>query len=208
MKKLAIIFLIFCFNFLTGFSQDFNDKSQSSHWNINPALYFYFIPDDFFMLPIVRADKDVLHLEARYNYEDRKTISAWIGYNFQTVEELEFTATPMIALVLGRTNGIAPGLELDFIFKNFELYSEAEFVLNFEDGHSNYFYNWSELTYSPTEWLWLGIVGQRTRAYQTELEIQRGLMLGTAYKNFEFTFYLFNIGYDDTFAVISTVANF
>ncbi|WP_410961830.1 hypothetical protein, partial [Salmonella sp. SAL4359] len=56
--------------------------SDSVDWEFNADVNFYFIPDDFFVLPVFKADKNRLHLEARYNYEDRETFSAWAGYNF------------------------------------------------------------------------------------------------------------------------------
>ena len=208
MNKIIKVLILYLFISLSGFAQEHTDTTEATNWNFNTGLYFYFIPEDFFLLPIVKAGRDKLHLEVRYNYEDRQTVSTWIGYNFQTGEELEFSAVPMIAAVLGQSNGIAPGLELDIVYKSFELYSEAEYLFNIEDGHSNFFYNWSELTFSPTDWLWFGVVGQRTRIYQTELEIQRGMLLGVTYQNWQFTGYLFNMFSDDSFVVLSLAADF
>jgi len=188
-------------------AQEVESPSSSSDWNFNPGLYFYFIPNDFFTLPIIKADKGVLHLEARYNYEGRNTISVWGGYNFYTEGVLEFTAIPMAAVVLGETNGLAPGLELDLIYNNFELYTESEYLFNTDDGSLNYFYNWGELSYAPVEWIWVGLVGQQTIAYQTESEIQQGLLLGSGFYDIELTAYLFNIDEDPLF-VLSVEANF
>ena len=50
-----------------------------------------------------------LHLETRYNNEDLRTGSLWVGYNFAWGEKWQFEVTPMIGGVFGRTNGIAPG---------------------------------------------------------------------------------------------------
>jgi hypothetical protein len=58
------------------------------------------------------------------------------------------------------------------------------------------------------DWFWFGIVGQRTRVYQTELEIQRGLLIGAAYEDWEFGGYVFNIFNDDPFVVLSLAKNF
>jgi hypothetical protein len=64
------------------------------------------------------------------------------------------------------------------------------------------------LTYSPTDWLWLGISGQRTRLYQTDLDIQRGIIVGAGFKNIELTTYSYNIGFDDPFFIITLSASF
>lgn len=174
----------------------YGQTSDSAQWEFNADVNFYLIPDDFFVLPVFRADKGKLHLETRYNYEDRETFSAWIGYNFMGGDKLEYTITPMLGGVVGRSNGVAPGLEITLGFKNFELYSESEYYFDVESTDNNFFYTWTDLTYSPTDWLWLGISGQRTRLYQTELDIQRGLLVGAGVKQWELTTYLYNLGYD------------
>lgn len=184
-------------------------QSDSSQWNFSTDVNFYLIPDDFFVLPVFRADKDKLHLEARYNYEDRETFSGWIGYNFSGGDDVfSYTFTPMLGGVVGLSNGIAPGLEFTITYKNFELYSEMENLFDLQDSENNFYYNWADLTYSPTDWLWLGISGQRTRLYQTDLEIQRGIIVGAGFKNIELTTYSYNIGFDDPFFIITLSASF
>ena len=53
------------------------------------------------MQPTFTADRDWLHLEARYNYEALDTGSAWVGYNFSGGETLAWEFTPMIGGVFG-----------------------------------------------------------------------------------------------------------
>jgi len=176
---------------------------DNKQWSFNADMNFYFFSDDFFVLPILKADKNKLHLEARYNYEDRETFSGWVGYNFNGGEKLEYTITPMIGGVVGISKGIAPGLEMTFGFKNFELYTESEYIFDIGANENNFFYNWSDLTYSAKDWLWFGISGQRTRLYQTDLDIQRGLLIGAGVKNWEVNTYLYNLGFDDPFFLLT-----
>jgi len=182
--------------------------SDPMAWQFNAHANLYFIPEDFFILPVFQADKNKLHLEARYNYEDRKTFSAWIGYNFHGGIKLEYTLTPMLGGVVGRSDGIAPGLEITLNFKGFELYSESEVYLDMQSEENRYFYNWTDLTYSPKDWLWFGISGQRTRTYQTRLDVQRGILIGTGVKNWEFTTYAYNLGFEDPFVLVSISKQF
>ena len=177
-------------------------------WDFSPEVNFYFMQDDFFMLPVIKADKNKLHLEARYNYEDRETFSAWAGYNFTGGNELEYTITPMLGAIVGSSNGIAPGLEFTFTYKSFELYTEAEYLFDTDSGESNFYYQWSEITWSPKDWLWVGISGQRTRLYQTDLAIQRALLIGGSYKSLELTGYVYNLGFDAPFVQLSLSASF
>jgi len=205
MKKPAIIlFLVLC-NILKA--QE-TDSLASKPWAYSADLNMYFIPDNTFLLPVVRADKGALHLEARYNYEDFHTFSAWVGCNFSGGKKLEYTITPMIGGVIGNSNGVAPGLELTLGLNKFELYSEQEYLFEFSDKTYNFYYNWTDLTYAPKDWIWFGLSGQRTRLYQTDLEIQRGLLIGGGIKNWEFTGYLFNLGFDEPFVILTVSFNY
>lgn len=203
MKKSILSFLI-----LMAGTSLVRAQSDSSKWDFGADVNFYLMPDDFFVLPVFRADKNKLHLEARYNYEDFETFSGWIGYNFIGGGDLEYTITPMVGGVAGNSNGMGAGLEITLNYKRFELYTESENFFDFESSDNNFFYNWSDLTYSPADWLWFGISGQRTRLYQTDLDIQRGIILGAGYKNFELTTYTFNLGFDDPFFIITLSAGF
>jgi len=184
------------------------DPVQQKMWSFNPDLNFYLIPDDFFILPVMKADRDWLHLEARYNYEDRETFSGWVGYNFTGGKKLEFTITPMVGGAFGLTQGLTTGLEMTFSLGKFELYTESEYLFDLSSSENNFFYNWSDLTYSPTDWLWVGISGQRTRAYETDLDIQRGLLIGAGFKSWEVTTYVYNLGFDDPFVLFTFSAFF
>jgi len=183
-------------------------ESAEKPWNFSSDINFYFIPSEFFVLPVVRADRNALHLEARYNYEDMETFSGWVGYNFTGGNEFEYTITPMLGGVFGLTDGIAPGLEFTLNYKGFELYSESEYLFDAASSENNFYYQWADLTYSPNDWLWFGISGQRTRLYQTDLEIQRGIILGGGSEHWELTGYLYNIFFDDPFVMITLSANF
>jgi len=149
-----------------------------------------------------------LHLEARYNYEDLETFSGWVGYNFMGGKNFEYTITPMVGGVVGISNGFALGLEFSITYKKFELYNESEYIFDVETNENNFFYSWADLTYSPTEWLSVGLSGQRTRLYKTDLDIQRGLLVGGSYKNFELTGYVYNLGFEDVFVLIGLSARF
>ncbi len=205
MRKLAFILVL---SLSKPCSAQETDNLASKPWAFSADLNTYFIPDNTFLIPVIRADKAALHLEARYNYEDFHTFSAWVGYNFSGGKKLEYTITPMIGGVIGNSNGVAPGLELTLGLNKFELYSEQEFLFEFSDKTYNFYYNWTDLTYAPKDWIWFGLSGQRTRLYQTDLEIQRGLLIGGGIKNWEFTGYLYNIGFDEPFYIFTLSFNY
>jgi hypothetical protein len=201
--SIGILSLIF---YSTTLPQD-QDTLKTSEWEYGVETDLYFT-DPFVFLPIFIADKGKLHLEARYNYEDLKTASVWIGYNIYGGEEWEYFITPMVGGVFGRTNGIAPGLEFTFSYMGFELYSESEYLFDFASSEYNFFYSWTDFMYSPLDWLWFGISGQLTKLYETELETDRGLLLGVAYQHFEFTGYYYNAFTEDDFFMLALSTDF
>src|SRR5262249_52978266 len=129
---------------------------------------------------------------ARYNYEALDTASAWVGYNFSGGEKLAWELTPMLGGVFGETTGIAPGYKGTLSWWKLQLFSEGEFMIDTGNTSEHFFYNWSELTLHPLDWLRVGMVTQRTRLYKTDREIQRGVLAGVAYKQFDLATYVFN----------------
>jgi hypothetical protein len=178
------------------------EATAARTWAVSAEAYQYFHPDGNFLLPILRADRGALHLEARWHYEDAQTLSAWAGWNWETGETVELALTPMIGVAMGRTNGIAPGLELSLAWKALEFYSENEYLVDFQGRDNNFFYSWSELSWWATDWLRAGVSGQRTRIYDTEREIDHGLLLGLQRGRAGASFYGFNIGGDSPFLMV------
>ena len=49
---------------------------------------------------------------------------------------------------------------------------------------------------------------QRTRLYHTNLDIQRGILVGLSYKKVDFTTYVFNLGWTDPTVVLAVGVSF
>ena len=185
------------------------DAKAGPKWSFRASAYGYFIPDDRkYVQPSFSADRERLHLEARYNYEDKETGSLWAGANFGAGDKLKLDVTPMVGGVFGNTAGISPGYKLSLGCGKVEFYSEGEYVFDLRDRQGNFFYAWSELSYSPVEWMRAGIVGQRTRAYQTELDIQRGFLVGFSGRKIDFTAHVFNLGWTDPTVILAIGVEF
>ena len=170
------------------------EQADEKAWSFSASISTYILPNDReYVQPTLTADRGWLHLEARYDYENLETGSAWVGYNFSGGKKLEWEFTPMLGGVFGNTTGIAPGYKLSLTYWKFELSSEGEFVFDTGNSEGSFFYTWSELSVSPVDWFRFGLVGQRTRAYQTDVDIQRGLLVGFSFKKIDFTTYVFNL---------------
>lgn len=131
-------------------------------WSYSVAVYLYLVPDDDdYAQPTFNADRRWLHLEARYNYEDLETGSAWVGYNMRTGDEISFEFTPELGIVFGQTTGWAPGYHGLLAWKRLALYSEGEYVFDADNSEDSFFYSWSEATVSPADRLRTGLALQR-----------------------------------------------
>jgi hypothetical protein len=178
-------------------------------WAYSLTVDGYIIPDSqSYVDPVFTADRNWLHLEARYNYENLQTGSLWAGYNLSAGKGLVLNVTPMIGGVFGRINGIAPGCEASLAYKKIELSISNEYVFDTTHKSGNFYYSWPQLTYSPVDWFRVGLVAQRTKAFHTNLDTQRGFLVGVSHKKWEFTTYIFNAGFTDPTVVLEAGVSF
>jgi len=185
------------------------EVDEEKEWEFSLALSGYVVRDDSDYLALTfTADRDWLHLEGRFNYEDLDTFSAFIGYNISKGETFTFDLTPIIGGVVGNTDAIAPGYELTLGYKWFELYTEGEFVFDLNSSDDDYFYSWSELTVSPVDWFYFGLVAQRTKARDMDREIEWGPMAGFSAGRVDFSTYFFQPGGDDQTIAASLTIHF
>jgi hypothetical protein len=178
-------------------------------WSFNVVTDGYIVPNDqSYASPTFAADRKWLHLEARYNYENLRTGSVWMGYNFSVGKNLVLDVTPIIGGVFGRTTGIAPGCEASLAYRKVELSISNEYVFDTGDSSGNFYYSWLQLTYSPADWLRVGLVAQHTKAFHSSLDVQRGFLVGVSHKKVEFTTYIFNAGWTDPTVVLEAGVSF
>jgi hypothetical protein len=178
-------------------------------WSFFVAANTYVLPDEpNYVQPAATADRGWLHLEGRFNYEDRDTGSAWFGYNFSVGDRFTFEFTPMVGAVFGSTDGVAPGYRGSLGWGMLTLYSETEFVFDAGDSADNFLYTWSEFEVAPANWCRFGLVVQRTKVYQTEFDIQRGFFAGVSYRRAEVTAYVFNPDADRPTVVVTVGVGF
>jgi hypothetical protein len=157
------------------FGQGDLSDSTKPEWRFSAWAEMFILPgeQDFFN-PTFYARHGKLHLEGRYNYEDFRTTSLWAGRRFEFGKSVKFVLVPMGAVVFGNTNGMAPGLEMEIIFKKFDLYSESEHVFDFRSKANNFFYQYGELAFRPIHALRGGMIVQRTKLIESKRELQRG----------------------------------
>ena len=178
-------------------------------WSFSVAATAYLVQSGRdYVQPTAMFDHDWLHLEMRYNYEGLDTGSAWIGYNFDggghPGDVFSWSFTPMIGVVFGDTEGVAPGFELTLAWDipggasswgTIEYYCEGEYVFDTNESEDSFFYSWSSLVVTPAALggFSVGVVAQRTRTYETDREVQIGPAIGYSSQSLTLSAYVLNI---------------
>jgi hypothetical protein len=178
-------------------------------WAFDFAAYYFSVPNDTsYGLFMGTADKNELHLEARYQYEDLDTASFWAGYNFGVGEELRLDATLMGGVVAGTTQGVAPGFRFSATYKSLDLSSEGEYLVNTEDASDNYYYSWTEIGITPFERLRAGFAFQRTLAIETDGVVEPGIFVNASWLGVNVSAYAFSAEYGDRYYVFTVGLSF
>ena len=203
------LLLLFGLVSLRLFAQESQIDSASNQWNFSAWAEMFIIPheEDIFN-PTFYARHKTLHLEARYNYEDKNTASLWAGYRFKFGKQVKFVLVPMAAIVFGNTNGVAPGLEMEIMYKKFDFYSESEHVFDFSSKENNFFYMYSELAIRPIPALRTGIMTQRTKLFESDRELQRGIFGEYYFGRFRAGVFYFSPFASDQFWIASFSVDF
>lgn len=177
----------------SGKSSAVNSDSVPAEWSFEADAFYYLMPDEVNTTTLIgTADHKALHLEARYNYEDKNTFSFFGGYNFETGKELVLGLTPMAGFAVGNINGIIPGLEISLSWGIFDYYSESEYIFDFEGKENDYFYIWTELGISPFDNFRAGAVANRTLLYQSDREFEAGAFVQYSFRKIKAMIYYFN----------------
>jgi hypothetical protein len=183
-------------------------------WEYTFTIDSYSGPErTFYANPAVTADHKLLHLEARYNDENLRTASLWVGYNFGrgdvgAGDEWEFKITPMLGGVFGRSNGIAPGCEVSVSYRKKVEASISNQYVFMRTKLETFYYAWPQLTYSPVAWFHVGAVAPHIAAYHTLLSIQRGFLVGVSHDRWKLTTYVFDPGSTGMIAVLEWGVSF
>ncbi len=177
---------------------------EAPRWSLRGDAAYYYLPSGTdYPLFVGAAKRGLLHLEARYNYEDLSTVSTFFGLNFGAGENPRLELTPMMGMVAGATNGLAPGLELELSYWKLVLYSELEYVFALVEPGDSFFHSWTELSLWPVDWWRVGVVFERTRIPETGFELERGFLVGLTYRQVSATVHVLNPGSDAVYTLFT-----
>ncbi len=108
------------------------ETDSAGGWEFSTEADYYIFPVETNILTLIAtACKGIVHLEARYNYEDRYSASGLGGLNFSFGKKLKVILTPIAGIVFGRLSSGLAGLETDLNFKRLNFNSRSEWVIDF-----------------------------------------------------------------------------
>jgi hypothetical protein len=139
------------------------------------------------------------YAEGRYNYEALNSFSLYMGRTFSKESALSYSISPMAGAVMGQYSGGSLAANISLGYKNFYLYSQPQYTFSLAGAENNYIYSWTDFTYSPKDWLSVGVSLQHTKPYKDKGYVQNGVVIETAIKNFTFPVYVFSPTTKDSF---------
>lgn len=149
--------------------------------------------EPYLWIPIVsRTGKKGLHAEFRYNYEERKTASVYLGKNFSSDSGFSYSITPMLGWVFGQYNGTSLALNTDAGYKKIYISVQTQYTWSKEGKAGNFFYTWGEIGYEATKWFYAGLSSQVTKPYNEITATEYGMLVGFNIKKISIPVYVFS----------------
>jgi hypothetical protein len=149
---------------------------------------YYSKQTSFTFVPVISLQsKKGWCAETRFNYEDIQTVSLHFGKTFSKESGLSYSLTPMLGGLIGNTNGVSLGSNIELNYKKLNWLTQTQYVFSKQD----FIYTWSELFYSPAKWLYMGSVLQHTYLKDSGHVWEPGVGIGFSVKNLSITAYDF-----------------
>ena len=183
--------------------------AEDAKWGGAVTGYYYAMRDEpDFGVGVATLDYGRLHFEGRWNYEATNAGSAFVGWKFSGGKDVTFEITPIVGVLFGAARGVIPGVETSVAWRQLDVYVEAEYVDDRRQPGSRYFYSWTEIGWTPQEWLRVGLVGQRTHTVDTGRELQFGAFAQFTVQKLTFSVYAFNPDSSARYVIGALTASF
>lgn len=188
-RKFYILFVTFILVAAVGsVAQTVPDTSQESGSlsGLSIAINGNIIPKSpFTITPLATLLLNHFTAELRYNYEDVKTISGAIGYNFYHDHDFWFVITPKAAVAVGHFDGVSPAISVILGTGRFAFSADAEYAYSLNASNASYFFSWLGATLDIRNAFYVGINAQHTKVYQSTNGLDAGVLFGFNPGNFD-----------------------
>lgn len=183
--------------------------TSEPQWTASVSTFWIEPPHDSgYLSGILYADRGDLHFEAHWAYEDRDTLSVFVGKSFPIQGDVSGSFVPRIGVAGGDSDGIVPAMALELGWEQLSFSTDVEWLIGTSSDTDNFLYSWSELTWDINEKFAVGLVGQRTNVFDQELTVDRGFLFGMGLGNTRLTAYLFNPDLGDPYFSLAFEAGF
>lgn len=153
---------------------------------------FQFAKDENILItPQIWTYAKNIYFEARYNYEERKTFSLYIGRSFKTGKDSIFEIIPMFGGVIGEYTGISPALTCILKGKRLQGFSQSQYTIDLK-GHNNFFFNWTAISVPIIKKNGLGIAYRMVSVQGTPTVYNYGPMINFQTGSFTFQGFAYN----------------
>jgi hypothetical protein len=169
-------------------------------------IYYYDESGGFAMGPLVQLqNKKDWFVEARYNYEEARSVSFYIGKAYEHEGDFTYSIVPLFGGVVGRFKGGSAALNMDLTYKTFYFSSQSQYTFSVEDEVDNFYFTWSELGYQPLTWFYGGLALQETYFPKLAQHVTcPGIVLGFTHKRWTVPLYAFKTG-DNTSSFVCSI---
>jgi len=175
----------------------------ASGWLLNKAVAqpsasfqqycYYYTNNVVTFAPIVSYQFDnSWYLEGRYNYEDLKTFSMYMGKTFENNSAFSYSFTPIAGTVFGTYKGGSIGANLSLEYRSLSFSSQPQYTLSLAGRENNFLYSWSDLSCQLFKGFSLGISAQHTKLFGEKAFLEKGLMMEIAFKKLAVPLYVFS----------------
>lgn len=132
------------------------------------------------------------YLEARYNYEDKKTVSLYFGRAFSFDKKAVWEITPMVGGVFGKTNGVSPGFNFDLEYKRFSTFTQCQYTIDLKDINKSFFWDWTGFNINISKHFGLGGSLQAFQPNSGDPFYRAGPMISFHHKTLAIEAYVYN----------------
>jgi len=133
------------------------------------------------------------YLEARYNYEDHRTVSLYFGKAFSFGKKAEWEIIPMIGGVYGKTIGISPGFNFQFEYKRFSTFAQCQYTIDLKNINNSFLWDWTGFNINISKHFVLGAAVQVFQPNTGEPFYNAGPMISFHHQSFSIEAYAYNL---------------
>jgi hypothetical protein len=149
-------------------------------------------------------NKSNWRIEARYNYEELRSGSIYVGKKISREnKEVSWAVTPLAGLVVGKFTGGSLGVNMEVQRGKLFFCSQSQFSFTHSNAQNNFIFSWSELVLEPWPWIFFGTSLQYLKGTNRPMStFEKGVVVGLNFRKWSFPVYAFNLTNGNRYFII------